>query len=247
MIGMAPTILALETATDVCSVALLQGARVTVSLALARPRAHAENLVLLIGDALRYANLTAKDLDAIAVSKGPGSYTGLRIGVSTAKGLAAASETALIGVSSLEALAASVSTTAAPGDLIVTAFNARRDEVYIAAFQLTADHTLTPYAETAAQTLPDLLAWLNAPPASRLWLIGDGAAKIAPTIETLPNAQVHLLSTEMHAPSADWIARLALLQFQTGNVEDLATFEPFYLKAFVAKKQKRSIFEKLPF
>lgn len=244
---MASTILALETATDVCSVALLQGEKVTVSLTLARPRAHAENLVLLIRDALRYATISVSDLDAIAVSKGPGSYTGLRIGVSTAKGLAAASNTPLIGVPSLEALASSALPTATPGDLVVPAFNARRDEVYIAAYQVTQDHTLTPYAETAAKTLPDLLAWLDAPASARLWVLGDGAAKITSTLAEIPDATLHVLATETHAPSADWVARVALSYWQAGNVEDLATFEPFYLKAFVAKKQKRSIFEKLPF
>lgn len=244
---MASTILALETATDVCSVALLQGDAVTVSLTLNRPRAHAENLVLLIQDALRYAQVTANDLDAIAVSQGPGSYTGLRIGVSTAKGLAAATDTPLIGVPSLEALAASVAPLAAPDDLVIAAFHARRNEVYGAAYRVTDNGTLVTHAETTAQTLPQILDWLTPPEAPTFWLAGNGASHLVPILSDLPDATVHVLPPTTHSPSAAWVARLALPHLQAGNVEDLASFEPFYLKAFVAKMQKRSIFERLPF
>lgn len=244
---MASTILALETATDVCSVALLQGNTVTVSLTLNRPRAHAENLVLLIQDALRYGQVTANDLDAIAVSKGPGSYTGLRIGVSTAKGLAAATDTPLIGIPSLEALAASVTPLAARDDLVIAAFHARRNEVYGAAYRVTDNGILVTHAETTARTLPEIMDWLVPPEATTFWLAGNGASHLAPTLAEVSDATVHVLPAVTHSPSAAWVARLALPHLQAGNVEDLATFEPFYLKAFVAKTQKRSIFERLPF
>ncbi|RMH54049.1 MAG: tRNA (adenosine(37)-N6)-threonylcarbamoyltransferase complex dimerization subunit type 1 TsaB, partial [Bacteroidetes bacterium] len=112
-------LLALETATDVCSAALAEGDRLLVEETLYRARLHAERLVLLIEDVLRHADLTPAAVAAVAVSGGPGSYTGLRIGVSTAKGLAAATGAALVAVPSLEAQAAAVAPFAAAGDLIL--------------------------------------------------------------------------------------------------------------------------------
>src|SRR5690554_576977 len=112
-------LLAIETATNVCSVAVAQSGRLRAEISLSRPRAHAEHLVPMIQDALRYADVRADQLQVVAVSSGPGSYTGLRIGVSTAKGLAEAVEAALVGVPTLMGLAAQIQTV--PGEYVAAA------------------------------------------------------------------------------------------------------------------------------
>lgn len=240
------TLLALETATDVCSVALVADGQVLADLTLRRPRAHAESLVPMIEDALRYAGLTASALEAVAVSMGPGSYTGLRIGVSTAKGLAMAVDAKLIGVPSLEALAAGAASRVAPGGTICALFNSRRQEVYAAAFRCGAANDLESVAGAEALLLDDVPGWLESLGGERLWLVGEGVPRVEPRLSSL-NRNVEVIGLQAVAPSAVWVARQALLRYEHGAFEDLAAFEPFYLKAFVAKKPKASIFEKLNF
>lgn len=243
-------LIALETATDVCSVALLDddfdAEQPVAALTLARPRAHAENLVPLLQDALRYAGFPAASLDAVAVSQGPGSYTGLRIGASTAKGLAAALDLQLVAVPSLEALAAAVAPLAEPGDRICAAFNARRTEVYAAAFEVDAAGRLQPLRETAALDADSLPEWLEATREHRYWLVGEGAAQAAAALQA-GGFRWKRPGPAFDVPSAAWIARLGRLRLAEGRTEDIAAFEPFYLKEFVAKKPKGSVFERLPF
>jgi tRNA threonylcarbamoyladenosine biosynthesis protein TsaB len=240
-------LIALETATDACSVALLRGESVVADLALHRPRAHAENLILLVRDALAYGGITASELDAVAVSMGPGSYTGLRIGVSAAKGLAVALDLKLVGVPTLEALAASVAPVAYPGDLVCTLLNARRDEVYATVFSVAQDKTVAPLSETAALPVADLPGWLNVSEPYTLWLAGDGAGKAEASLRNAYGDAVRVLDPDTFPPSAGWVARLALPRLQQGKAADVAAFEPFYLKDFVAKKSNLSAFERLPF
>ena len=240
-------LLALETATDLCSVALLDGDHVAVELTLARPRAHAENLVPLLRDALRYGGVEASALEAVAVSQGPGSYTGLRIGASTAKGLATALDVPLVAVPSLEVLAAAVAPAASPGDVICAAFNARRDEFYAAAFERGPDGTLAALRETAALEASSVPEWLAAPAGRRVWLVGEGAAGIEAALAAAGAEDLHRPGAPFDVPSAGWVGRLARPRLAAGRVEDAAAFEPFYLKEFVAKKPQSSIFERLPF
>ncbi len=241
---MIPTLLAIETATDVCSVALMQGDRVTVELALRRPRAHAETLAPMIQEALRYGEVAPRDLDAVAVSSGPGSYTGLRIGVSTAKGLALAADARLVAVPSLEALAASV--VAAPGEAICALFNARRHEVYAVVFLVgEKNNKLERLTETTALAVDDLPTWLEVPTGTRLWLVGEGVPRALSVLGD--RLALRPLDPSVFVPAAASVARLARPRLAEGRVEDIACFEPFYLKEFVAKKPQSSIFEKLPF
>ncbi len=236
----APALLALETATDVCSVALLRGERVVVELTLARPRRHAEQLAPLIRDALRYGDTAPADLEAVAVSQGPGSYTGLRIGVSTAKGLARATGAALVGVPTLEALAASAAGCARPGEVLLPLLDARRDEVYAAAFRRAEDHDLTPLADTTALPVGELAGWLRAagldpseldPSEASGYLLGSGTGKAQEPLRE-SDLRLTVLSPAQHPPSAAWVGRRALGRLQAGTVADAASFEPYYLKAF---------------
>ena len=237
-------LLALETATDTCSVALLRDGHVEVDLALHRPRAHAERLVPMVQEALHLGGLAPADLDAVAVSMGPGSYTGLRIGVSTAKGLCFATSAQLVGVPSLEALAHPAAAFAAEGDLIVAATNSRRHEVYAAAFRL-ADGVLQAVAEPAALETTDLAGWLPPAPGA-LWLVGSGAERAAAPLQADGHAP-RLLPPTLLPPSAAPVARIGYARVMRGETEDVAAFEPRYLKEFVARRPERSIFERLPF
>lgn len=241
-----PTLLALETATDVCSVALVEDEQVMADLTLRRPRAHAENLVPMIEDALRYAGQKAQALDAIAVSMGPGSYTGLRIGVSTAKGLAMAVDAKLIGIPSLEALAAGAVSMVGPGDIVCAFFNSRRDEVYAAAFFVTEKNKVEEVAAATALLLDEVSGWLESLKGETVWLVGEGVARVQTVLSGI-SRDLRVLDTQTVAPSALYVAQQAMPRYEQSHFEDLAAFEPFYLKAFVAKKPKASIFEKLNF
>jgi tRNA threonylcarbamoyladenosine biosynthesis protein TsaB len=241
-------LVALETATAVCSVALWIDGDVVVEAALNRPRAHAENLVPLISDALRYGGIAARDLDAVAVSAGPGSFTGLRIGASTAKGLASAVDAELVAVPSLEALAYSASEAVGAigtSDIILAAFDARRDEVFAAAFRRQPSGCLDVHRETTAVSLVDLADWLGMV-AGTVFLAGDGSAKVQSEWGTgMP--EVRSLSDAVVRPSAASVARLGAERLARGETVDVAEFEPFYLKEFVAKLPSASAFARLPF
>lgn len=221
------TLLALETATDTCGAALLQDEQVVAEAHLHRPRVHAERLTPLVEDVLAHADVTAADLDAVAVSMGPGSYTGLRIGVSTAKGWALATDADLVGLPTLEAYAARVRPMAAPGDVLCPLIDARRDEVYAAAYRVTADD-LAVQAETKALTVDALSEWIGAVE-GRLWLMGDGAAKSRDALASVGTAQT-VLSPDVVAPSAAWVARRGQTRLHAHGPDDRSTFEPLYVK-----------------
>ncbi len=232
-------LLAIETATDVCSVALFDGARPLGLGEILRPRAHAALLAPLIRDVLAQADRSVDDLAAIAVSAGPGSYTGLRIGASTAKGLAYVSGADLVAVPSLEALAFGAQDVLADGDLLVTAFRSRRDEVYAAAFGRTPDG-LVQAADTVALGLGDLAGWLPEHTGA-LWIAGEAGALFA---ASLPS-EARVLDPVRFRPSAAYVGALGAVKQAAGETVDVAAFEPDYLKDFVAKRG-RPIFERLP-
>lgn len=237
------TLLALETATDVCSTALVQNGVLLAQAHLHRPRVHAEQLTPLVRDLLARSEMAPADLDAVAVSMGPGSYTGLRIGVSTAKGLAMAADAALVGVPTLEALAASVHPYAQDGDVVAALLDARRDDVYAAAYRIDGD-TLAPFADTAALSVEKLADWLG-PCEGALWLVGDGGSKATPALdETYPSLRV--LPPDVHPSSAAWVARRGWLRLKRGATENVAAFEPYYLKAFAGTQPDKTPFERLP-
>ena len=240
------SLLALETATEVCSVALWQDGRPTSELTLRRPRAHAEQLIPMIEAALEQSQVVRQDLSGVAVSMGPGSYTGLRIGASTAKGLAAALDVPLIGVPSLEALAAQAEPWAEAGDLVAAAFNARRNEVYAALYHVRARGDLEEAAPTSVLPVEDIEAWIGKPGGQRCWVVGEGGAATAVAAEQA-GMDYKRLSGETVAPSAAWVARRAWSRLERGETSDVAAFEPFYLKAFVARKAQRTALEKLSF
>lgn len=234
--------LGLETATDVCSVALLEDGHLLAESSLRLPRQHAARLMPLVRDLLAQTSHAPTDLHLVAVSAGPGSYTGLRIGASTAKGLAMAADARLLGVPSLEALAFRMVGVAQPGDRIVAAFPSRRGEVYAAGFEVgdRAVLDVLPGAEAAAVTLDAARGWWPAPATPTTWIVGPAGRALAGAL-TLEYARV--LAADVLTPSAESVARLGASRAydaasEAWHTDDVASFEPSYLKAFVAGKPR---------
>lgn len=221
------TLLALETATSTCGVALLQDDAIVAEAHLYRPRVHSKRLTPLIEDVLRHADVTAAALDAIAVSMGPGSYTGLRIGVSTAKGWALSTGAALVGVPTLAAYAARLAPMAAPGDVAAALLDARRDEVYAGAFRQTPDG-LVEHAPTTALPVSALPDWVGTVD-GRLWLVGDGAEKSREALSGVGTGRVVLPPDEV-PPSAVRVARRGQARLAAEGADDVSSLEPLYVK-----------------
>lgn len=232
-------LLALETATDVCSVALAADGGVAGVAETLAPRSHAAMLAPLVRDLLAQHDIGTSDLSAVAVSAGPGSYTGLRIGASTAKGLAWTHGVPLIAVPSLEALAWGAQDVLAPGDVLVAAFRSRRGEAYVAAF-MRSDDAFVEAARPAALGLDEIAGWLPEHDGA-LWIVGEAGATVAGAL----GRPARLLDPSRVRPSAAAVAALGWSRWRAGVVEDVAAFEPAYLRAFVAERGG-SIFERLP-
>ncbi len=241
------TLLALETATNICSVAVWQDGHILVETTLTRPKSHAEQLVPMIGSALGYCGCTAQDIDGVVISRGPGSYTGLRIGASVAKGIAFAQDKPLLSVSSLEALATVALPYANPGDLILPAFNARRNEIYLGVYKALSENRLEAITEVQALQSEDIGLYIEQWPAPHRWLAGEGAPLLADMLQKKGIPQLHLLPEYLVSPTASIVAKLGVEPYLAGSFEDLAAFEPFYLKEFIPRKQAKSVFDRLPF
>jgi len=222
-------ILLLETSTAKLSVALARDGKVIASRECSEPRLQASLTAPLVKEVLDSQGLKVTDCDAVAVGKGPGSYTGLRVGVSTAKGLAFGAGLPLIAIGSLDVLAAEAA--AMPGSHIIPMIDARRMEVYTAVFSPDGKQ-LTPVE--AKIIGPDSFADELA--AGPVVFIGDGALKCREVI-THPNARF------VEAwPLAAHMAPLAQAAWEEKRFEDLAYFEPFYLKDFVATVSRKNLF-----
>lgn len=224
-------ILCLETATPVCSVALNDGTKTLALRECKGQNAHSEKITIYIDEVLKEAGISYQQLDAVAVSKGPGSYTGLRIGVSTAKGICYAADRPLMAIDTLHAMAYGMrdklDALLQPSDLLVPMIDARRMEVYCAVF----DASLNSIKDTEAlivdeHSFGDLLK------EHRLWLFGDGAPKLKELFKDVPQIQI----VDDFAPSAAYMATLADQAIKAGDIVDVAYFEPYYLKDFIAGK-----------
>lgn len=219
-------ILNIETATTNCSVALSKnGKTIALKEDYRNGYSHAEKLHIFIEEVLNTAKVTSNNLDAIAISKGPGSYTGLRIGVSAAKGLAFALDKPLISVPTLDVLAQQVN---CEKGVIVSMLDARRLEVYSAVYDSNHNPIRNTQAEILqANSFQDYLI------ENTVYFIGDGVAK---SKEIIKNDNAVFI--EERLPSANEMSALAYNKYKIGNTEDVAYFEPYYLKDFVALKPK---------
>lgn len=224
-------ILCLETATPVCSVALNDGCCTIALRETEGQNAHSEKITNFIREVMETANIGYNQLDAVAVSKGPGSYTGLRIGVSTAKGICYAADLPLMAVDTLEAMAygmkAKLGSQMSDSDLLIPMIDARRMEVYAAIF----DAHLDKIHDTEAMVI-DENAFAELRQNHRLWLFGDGAPKLSKVFENQPNINI----INGFRPSAAYMLPLAEKALKAHDFVDVAYFEPFYLKDFIAGK-----------
>ena len=220
-------ILNIETATKNCSVSIAKNGLIIAMKELNNGSySHAEVLHPFIDSLLKETNIASTNLNAIAVSKGPGSYTGLRIGVSAAKGLCYALQIPLISVDTLGALASSV--TIQKG-VLVPMLDARRMEVYSAVFNCNNQVIRKIKAEVISKD--SFSEYLNN---GEVFFLGDGAAKCKEIIK-----HKNAVFIENKYPSAKEMAQLSYFKYQKNDIEDVAYFEPFYLKDFVVIPEKK--------
>ena len=230
-------ILQIETATQVCSVALSANGETCAFCDVNEPNIHASQLTLLIADVLQEAGLVVGDLAAVAVSKGPGSYTGLRIGVSTAKGLCYAADLPLIGMDTLAGIAAGFKDVhpdvAKQYDRLCPMIDARRMEVYLAIY----DREMQLRQPTSAVVV-DARTFHTQQADGRIALFGSGADKLATLFAD--DDRVDVIPGFLNA--ARYLSGPAYQALLAGEFVDVAYFEPYYLKDFVATKAKASPF-----
>lgn len=228
-------IILIETSTALCSVALAEGGSVTAYRESSAPKAHASLTAVFIQEMLSERGLSLSDCDAVCVSMGPGSYTGLRVGVSTAKGLCFGSGKPLLAVGTLDTLVAQADS--ADFRFIIPMVDARRMEVYTAVFEKSAEEDAPAYRQMT-ETAPAIIdessfsEYLEQGPCL---FIGDGAGKCADVIKH-PNATFCQCW-----PKASSMLEPALAAYRSGDFKDVAYFEPFYLKEFVATVSKKKM------
>lgn len=222
-------ILQIETATTACSVALTLNGETLAVKELNQRNVHAEVITVFIEEIFAAAGKTYRDADAIAVSSGPGSYTGLRIGVSTAKGLCYAMDKPLIAVETLQAMADGMAAKLNGEDLLLCPMiDARRMEVYTAVFDGKGNRIKPTSAEIIDEnSFADILK------DHKVLFFGDGAAKCQ---EVLGKSENALFDTGF-INSATYLTHGAIQAFNKQQFEDVAYFEPFYLKDFIAGKK----------
>ncbi|WP_396632199.1 tRNA (adenosine(37)-N6)-threonylcarbamoyltransferase complex dimerization subunit type 1 TsaB [Maribacter sp. R86514] len=220
-------LLNLETSSTNCSVCVAKDGEILAIRELNSANySHAEKLHIFIEEVMQEASLKMEDLEAIAVSKGPGSYTGLRIGVSAAKGLSYALGIPLISVSTLKSMASQVKIK--DGEVLIPVLDARRMEVYSSVF----DENGKEIRETKAEIIDEnsFKEYINT---KHIHFLGSGAEKIK---ELFP-----LESISYHCevvPSAKGMAFISSEKFNASDFEDVAYFEPYYLKDFVLQTKK---------
>lgn len=255
-------IVLIETSTALCSVALAENGNITAYRESSAPKAHASLTAVFVQEVLEERRVKLADCDAVCVSMGPGSYTGLRVGVSTAKGLCFGSGKPLLAVGTLDTLVAQAHSVipsevkASPYRFIIPMIDARRMEVYTAIFAssvIPSSSSVIPSTSSVipseVEESPSYIQITETAPAiidsesfaeyleqGPCLFIGDGAGKCADVIKH-PNAhfcQCHPKASAMLVP--------AMTALQDGKFQDVAYFEPFYLKEFVATVSKKKLF-----
>ncbi len=233
-------ILNIETSTAVCSVSLGKDGELLAYKENKEGMKHATHLTVFIDAILKENQLTPNDLDAVAVSMGPGSYTGLRIGVSTAKGLCYGSSLPLIAVSTLQAMTAPLLKNEAllsqlgnpEACIFCPMIDARRMEVYTAFYS----HKNEEMREISAEII-DENSFAEDLKKNEIVFFGDGSSKCQSSLQSSNAIFVSDIT-----PTAVGMVQLAEVKYQAGTFEDVAYFEPFYLKDFVATTPKKNIF-----
>ncbi|EON78487.1 Putative metal-dependent protease [Lunatimonas lonarensis] len=224
-------ILSIETAATVCSVAVHEQGKLLGLSELCVENIHGEKLIPIINELLLGLGLRGGEMDAIAVSKGPGSYTGLRIGVSSAKGLAYAWDLPLIGVDTLDALARQCLTYTGSEDVVIAALDARRMEVYAK----VVDSRGAVLQDTSPIVVDSdtFRAFLDE--GRMVYLIGNATAKLK---EVLVHPNLLFVQRDN---SAKTVGEIAFDRYRLGRFENLAYFEPNYLKEFMVLQSRKQL------
>ncbi len=225
-------VLAIETATYCGGVAILDSQKLLASLHLNTTKTHSERLMASIHTLLNELSFTVADLDGIVISRGPGSFTGIRIGMSVAKGLAFAAKKPLVAVSTLEALA---SRFAPHGFLICPVIDARRQEVFAALYEKDPySFCLRSKSDEMVLPIERLLPKINSPAI----FSGDGSLKYQSVIRETLGSNAHFAPPTRMLPSAEDVALLGLESLRQGNVADPSLLEPTYLRKSDAKRPR---------
>ena len=233
-------IICLETATNICSVALCDSAGVISMRESSDSKSHSSALTLFIEEIFKEQGITARDLKAVAVSKGPGSYTGLRIGVSVAKGIAYAASIPLIAIETTLSMYWGISASwkdkeAIDKDtLFCPMLDARRMEVYYALYDTNGKTVKGISAEVI-----DADSFNTIPESKKIIFFGDGAAKCKEVTNRINSSfaeDYEISASHMHVP--------AYQAYKDSRYEDIAYFEPFYLKDFITTKPRKNILGK---
>ncbi len=229
-------ILCIDTATSVCSVSLCHGGKIISTRESDQERSHASMLTVFISELLEEKGINAADLEAVAVSKGPGSYTGLRIGVSVAKGISYGTSVPLVGINTLESMYYGITEKVKVNKknrpvLYCPMIDARRMEVYFSLFDSEGNVIIPTGAKVI--TGNSFESYLSQ---SQILFFGDGALKCRDVINS-PNA----LFDESFRLSSAYMCSPATEAVKTKRFENVAYFEPFYLKEFIATIPKNNL------
>ncbi len=230
-------IICLETATNLCSVALCDSTGVLALRESNESKSHASVLTVFIGEILRDNGIRASDLDAVAVSKGPGSYTGLRIGVSVAKGIAYGASIPLIGIETTFSMFCGITESRLfspeyeADSLYCPMLDARRMEVYYAVY----DSTGTKLKDISAEIITEA-TFADIPESQKIIFFGDGAVKCRDVIN-----RKNAIFAKDYVISAAHMHKPAFQALNNHRFEDVAYFEPLYLKDFITSKPRKNI------
>jgi tRNA threonylcarbamoyladenosine biosynthesis protein TsaB len=224
-------ILSLETSTSVSSVALFKDSEMIFSNVNIKEKSHSGSLLKLIQNSVEISGYSLKGLEGVAVSKGPGSYTGLRIATSVAKGLCFALDIPLIAINTLESMAWGINIYNTEKMLLCPMIDARRMEVYC----MVLDHQLKVIEGTMAKIIEEN-SFDELLEDNQIIFFGDGAEKTIKYIGSHSNSRF----IENFYPQAAYIGVLAGKKFSSKDFEDLAYFEPYYLKEFISFKSLKN-------
>ena len=232
--------LALETATDVCSTVVFTDGKPVAERRQEEPKSHAAQLVPMVNECLAECSLKLHDMGAVAVSSGPGSYTGLRIGVSTAKGFAFACDSKIVSVPTLEAMAFPI--VHEVGGAVVAMIPSRKVEVFMAVFSVDKSGNLKRLLNECVVPISEIQSRLDEADVSACTVTGPGLRLVVD--EAIQAENWRLADVPVSAVNVGYCA---VPRLEHKIFEDTSSFEPYYLREFIARHPARPIFDRLPF
>ena len=223
-------ILALDTSGPNCSVAILSDQKVIANFNINIGKTHSETLLPLIDDILKFSNLTLDDIDVYACSVGPGSFTGIRIGIATIKGFAISANKPIVSVSSLESLAYNIPTF---DGLICSILDAKNNNVYAGIYKI--NDSLEMIGDYYTDSINDLINDLKEE-TNNILFVGDGAISYKDILKNNLNEKAFFTPYHLNEQSSVSVAKAALNKFNRNEIETVDTLHPLYLKKSQAER-----------